>query len=130
MSSEGVTYDNARFGDKKIMVLPRIAPAANNDAAEVLARVAHFVKMKVTGARGIVRTAGVATTSAIKILSGTTSIGQILLATKTADSVVDATITETTFTKDTGVLSFQQVVATDTGAADVMVEYQEAYEGV
>ncbi len=129
MSSEGVPYDNPRFGDKKIMVLS-LLPIFENDAAVVLARVSHFVKMKVTRVRGIVKTVGVATTSAIKILSGTTSIGQILLATKTADTIITSDITDTTFTQDTGVLEFQQVVATDVGGADVMIEYQEVYEGV
>jgi len=124
----GVPYDDAKFGISQ-SAEGVFTPVENNDAAAIYWRHQFFVNAKVKEVRAIVKTAGKGNTSAITVYKGTTSIGSIAIGTATAGTKVDASLTDTDFDKDTDILNLGQAVATDTGAAFIAVEYQEAYEG-
>jgi len=122
----GQTYANPRFGTPQIVsIAVEGADAAANDE---LGRIRFFNKVKVLEARAVIgRTVGKGTTSAITVLKGTNSIGAIAISTNTEGTVVDASLTDTVFAS-TDDLVLQNVVATDTFAANIFIRYQDEFE--
>lgn len=119
-------YDDDKYGLEQTAVIHIPAPTTN-DAAEVLARLVFFTKTKILEARAIVvGTMYDEATATLELLKDDGSIGAIVLTTETVGTVVDASLTDTTF-ETTNSLEIQQSHATATGLCDLMVQYQEMF---
>lgn len=119
-------YDDDNYGAPQIIHL-RINEAGANDAAEVMARVQFFTRVKVLECRAIVLgTVYTADACAYDIYKDAGSIGGMVVGTATIDSVFDASLTDTVF-ETTNSMEIQQVSAASAGSCDFLISYQELF---
>lgn len=127
----GENYADPKYGLEQTLGLGILIPTVSGAAAEEIARWRFFTDVKVKEARAVMKVAGKGATSGFDIhtLVGTTttSIGQILVGTTAAGGVVDATLTDTDLESDDSLI-LTNIVATDTQASVVGLQFQERFE--
>ena len=121
-------YDDDKYGLEQTAVL--YIPKKTNDAAEVIARLQFFTKVKILEVRNIVVATAFTATNTIQIYNDDTHIGE-MVAGETDGDVNDAGITATSTGRElasTSSLEFQQSTAAAIGQCHIMVKYQEMFE--
>ena len=126
MAIGNTPYSSGRYAASHELNLGKLVASSSNDANEVIGRHRFYTAVKVLEARGVVQTVGSADENAFTIYKGTTSIGSIALGTASAGSVVNASLADTDFLA-TDDLVIKQANASETGAAFLEIQYQEAY---
>ncbi len=103
-------------------------PVPANDAAEAVANVQLFKRVKLLAAKAcIVGNSYDEATSTLDIYVDDGSVGAIILTTETKNVCIDATLTETVVSA-TSSITLVQSHATATGACDVYLKYEELFD--
>src|SRR5512133_429976 len=126
MAIGNTPYSSDRYAMSHEMNCGRLKASASNEADEVVFRHRFFTAVKVLEVKGTVHAVGSSDDTAFVIYKGTSSIGSVAVGTSTAGTVVSASLTDTDFAA-TDDLSIKQAVATETGAANIYLEYQEMF---
>src|SRR5512133_720831 len=122
------SYSSARYSASRELACGNLAATTNNSADEAVFRHRFFTAVKVLEARANVMVAGKGATSKFNIYKGTSSIGAIAVSTNTAGVVVNASLTDTDCAA-TDDLTIKAAIATDTAAACIALQFQEAFSG-
>lgn len=120
-------YDDDKYGLSQTMIV--LIPKLANDAAEVIARINFFTKVKILEVRTITVSTAYTVTNTIHIFNDDTDIGEVYAGTAVAD-VNDAGLTAAStgcIVASTSSLEFQQATAAAIGQCHLMVQYQELF---
>ena len=123
----GGTYDNDSYGTRQSVVINVPALAANNDVDATMARYMFFTQVKINAINAVPTVLGKDGTSALNFLIDTTSFGAVCYGTETILSTSLAATLTASNVAAASELVVQQASATDTGACQIMVDYQESY---
>lgn len=123
-----MAYDDDRYGlaQTTIILIPKLA----NSAAEVIARINFFTKVKILEVRNIAVSTAYSVTNTIHIFNDDTDIGEMAAGTAIGD-VNDAGLTAAStgcIIASTSSLEFQQATAAAIGQCHLMIQYQEMFE--
>ena len=119
MATKTLSYDHPTYQVRPSAVVNCPAVAAEISAGKFVA----FAAMKVKSIRGAVNVAGTADTAAYDLYNGTTSIGTIVMGTKTAGEALSYTTSDITLASG-GFIDFKTIADSATLAASFTVEYQ------
>lgn len=121
-------YDDDKYGLAQTTII--YIPKLTNDAAEVIARINFFTKVRILEVRTITVSTAYTATNTIHIFNDDTDIGEVYAGTAVAD-VNDAGLTLAStgcIIASTSSLEFQQATAAAIGQCHLMVQYQELFE--
>lgn len=122
-------YDNDKYGMEQTAVIHLPVPAGDLDDGEVILRLQFFNKTKLLECRALpVGTYYNNATATLQIYKDDGSIGAIVLTTETVGTTIDASLTDTTFDTTNSLEIQMNSEATQTGACDFMIQYQEMFE--
>jgi hypothetical protein len=117
-------YDDPKYGvDHVIEATPSVWA---NDANGIIAQLKLYKKVKVKECSAVI-TGEVFNDGTIVVKLDDTSIGDIIVTTKTQGEITDASLTDTDVSS-TSSLVFECSVATATGQCSILVQYQELFE--